>query len=323
MQDPQQTAAELRAAAQRLDSSAQSAGRGDNVRDELDDVRSSVALTAFRAFGPRPRSKRGEGGKWKLLDYLKAGLGQEFHREELSIIARIDDWARRLRELRVEHGYDVEHLDGDFYVLHSAQPDAAKADEWRTANRIRNLRGASVTQKIEKFLLANVGHKVRRDQLDYVAKGRKEATRRTRELRDEEGWPIVSHIDDPNLRPSEYMLLSADPLDRADPNQRHYPVGVRTKVFKRDGYRCQNCGRTRQDALGEGDTRFILECDHKVGVADPSNLTEQQKSDPDNLQTLCHHCHAQKTGGSQAQQRVRRRKRAGGRPATTRGTKKE
>lgn len=242
-----------------------------------------------------------------MLEELQARLGQPVNRVELSIIASIDDWARRLRELRVEHGYDIEYIDTDLYVLHSIEPNDVTAQEWELANSIRNLPGASVSAKLKKFFLANVGRVVRRDQLDYIAKTRKEATRRTRELRDEDGWPIISHIDDPALRPSEYMLISGDRADWADPHQRYYPVEVRRAVFKRDGYRCRDCRRTREDALREGDTRFILECDHTIGVSDPSQLSDEQKTDLANLQTLCHRCHARKTGSFQRDQRDRRR----------------
>jgi 5-methylcytosine-specific restriction endonuclease McrA len=103
------------------------------------------------------------------------------------------------------------------------------------------------------------------------------------------------------------MLLSADPADFGDPNQREYPAETRAAVFRRDSYRCTNCNRTREDALAAGDTRFFLEADHVVGVADPADMTAQQKADPNNLITLCHTCHAKKTGGFQKRQRARRR----------------
>lgn len=229
------------------------------------------------------------------------------HREELAIVAGIQAWARRIRELRLEHGYDIEHLADGSYVLHSDKADPVKAGEWRSAHRIRNLKGSSVEERVAALFRANVGRIVRRDQLDYVAKGKKEATRRARELRDERGWPIISHIDDPDLRPSEYMLLSADPDDFADPRQRYYPTKLREAVFKRDGYRCKECNRTRKEALSAGDTRFLLECDHVVGVADPAALTAAQLADESNFQTLCHRCHAKKTAAFQRSQRARRR----------------
>lgn len=304
--EPESAAQVVREAGARLLEVADEVEEGSAGRDEVAEAVAAARGAVVQAFGPKPKARKGEGGKWKMLARLKRDLDTPIHREELAAVAEIDEWARRVRELRVEDGYDVEYLGDDYYVLRSADPDAEKAEEWRVANEIRK-RKISVTAKLKAFFEANVGRVVRRDQLDYVANKKKEATRRTRELRDEKGWPILSHIDDPGLRPGEYMLLSADPKDFADPNQRQYPVEVRTAVFKRDGYRCQQCRRTREDALAAGDTRFILEADHKVGVAEPAEMSDEEKADIDNFTTLCHTCHAKKTGRFQREQRGRRR----------------
>ena len=64
---------------------------------------------------------------------------------------------------------------------------------------------------------------------------------------------------------------------------------VRLEVFRRDGYRCRQCGRPGR-----------LECDHVTPIdrgGDPWNL--------DNLQTLCggrNGCHAKKTAGENRRQ---------------------
>ena len=68
-------------------------------------------------------------------------------------------WARRIRELRVEHGYDIEYLDG-FYYLQKPEPDAERATSWQIANSIRR-RKDSARSKIDAFLTANVGTVVR------------------------------------------------------------------------------------------------------------------------------------------------------------------
>ena len=243
-----------------------------------------------------------------MLEHLKGRLGDEVHGEELSALGGIGEWARRLRELRVEYGYDIEHLGSGYYKLHSAEPDTESAERWRIANKTRNS-GGSAKARVDSYLRANVGRVVRRDQIDYVAKNVKEGTRRLRELRDEEGWPILSQIDEPSLRVGEYLLLSVDPADFKDPHQRYYPDAVRKAVFERDDYRCQDCGRNRDDALREGDIRFFLEVDHVVGVADPADLTDEERSNLDNLRTLCHRDHAKKTGAFQRRQRARRRRR--------------
>lgn len=293
-------AAELDSLRERID-----AGTAD--REQLDEIVAALRGAEISHFGPRPKSNRGDGGKWRMLAYLQKRIGAEVHGAELGAIAGIGEWARRLRELRVEHGYDIEHVGQSVYVLHAADPNAGRAAQWKLANSIRRS-GKSVKQKVGDFLRANVGRVVRRDQLDYVAGSAKEATRRLRELRDEEGWPIASRIDDPTLSTSEYVLVSDDPADFRDPNQRAYPDETRRAVFERDEYRCRECRRNRDEALKAGDTRFYLEVDHHVGVADPTALTDEQKADPSNLITLCHRDHAKKTGAFQKKQRKRRRK---------------
>ncbi len=60
---------------------------------------------------------------------------------------------------------------------------------------------------------------------------------------------------------------------------------VRFKVFKRDGYRCQICGRTQADGAK-------LVVDHIVPVAKGGT------SDMDNLQTLCFECNSGKSDRS-------------------------
>ena len=57
---------------------------------------------------------------------------------------------------------------------------------------------------------------------------------------------------------------------------------LRRKVFERDGFRCQKCGKAGR-----------LECDHRNPVRklkDPEQFWE-----PSHLQALCRSCHIQKT----------------------------
>jgi len=55
---------------------------------------------------------------------------------------------------------------------------------------------------------------------------------------------------------------------------------VRQKVFERDNYACQKCGRRDKD----------MECDHIIPIALGGDMWGM-----DNLQTLCHEHHADKT----------------------------
>lgn len=65
------------------------------------------------------------------------------------------------------------------------------------------------------------------------------------------------------------------------PGRQHIPKGLRHAVFKRDGYRCQECFRGREDGAK-------LEIDHIIPVAKGGT------NEIDNLQTLCMECNRNK-----------------------------
>ena len=63
---------------------------------------------------------------------------------------------------------------------------------------------------------------------------------------------------------------------------------IREQIFKRDKYICQECGIKTSF---EGPLEIRPECDHIIPIS--LGGAEFKKS---NLQTLCHDCHAKKTG---------------------------
>jgi 5-methylcytosine-specific restriction endonuclease McrA len=261
--------------------------------------------TQRRRFGPRSRARRGEGGRHKLLAFLKERVGEVVYGEELAAIAGIGEWARRIRELRVEHGYEITELGQSAYRLESVTPNEGEALRWRTLNGIRR-QGGSASKRLLAMFEAFVGEVITPEDIAYVGKI-PSAARRIRELRDEQGWPINSHIDERELRPGEYRLVSADPADRRDPRQRIYPEDLRERVFARDKYTCQICGRNREKALAAGDTRFYLEIHHKSAVAEELDaLPPEELNKEENLVTLCHADHIEATAELQERRRQQR-----------------
>jgi 5-methylcytosine-specific restriction endonuclease McrA len=299
------SAGELRDAADRLSVIADRMTSGEATRAELDQLLTDLRTIAIREFGPRRAARRGEGGKGKILDHLKRNVGEWVHGEELAAVSGIQEWARRTREWRTQEGYDIEE-DGGFYRLNSADPDEKLARRWRVANEIRRRRGGA-TSRLLAYLIANEGRVVTRDELDYVARI-KEGSRRVRELRDEQGWPIESHIDDPNMQPGQYRLASAAEEDRRDIRQRLYAENLRERVFERDNYTCQRCGRNRERAEKAEDPRFYLELHHKKAVAEELDaLSPEELNEEDNLITYCHRDHLEETARLQKRRRDERR----------------
>lgn len=296
----------LRQTAARLHDLADDADAGEDVRARLAEVIGSLRADVAREFGPRPRASRGKGAKHQILEYLLERPGQEVSGEELAAASGIQEWARRVRELRVEDGYRITELGGSRYRLESPEPDREAARQWKFANHVRRRQGGA-RDRILVYLKGNVGQTVTRDQIDYVGRIA-EGIRRVRELRDEYGWPIESNIDDPNLRPGEYRLVSAEEDDKRDLLQRLYPEDLRHRVFERDRFTCQDCGRDKKAAEAAGDTRFYLEVHHKVAIAeDLEAMPADERNLEENLVTLCHSCHRAETAKfHEARRRSRR-----------------
>lgn len=280
---------------------------GKGKREDIDLALAEAVGAQRQLFGPRARAKRGEGALHRLRSYFIDHVGEDVSGEELRFVSGIQEWARRVRELRDEHGYNITELGGSMYRLESTKPDEQRAADWQLANSIRRS-GGSAMSRIEKLFAAKVGEVVTRAQVDYVAEPAKEGSRRMRELRDEHGWPINSHIDEERLKPGEYRLVSADPADRRDRRQRRYEEDVREEVFARDSYTCRICGRNREKALVAGDTRFYLEIHHKSAVAEQLDaLSLAELNRPENLVTLCHADHLRET--TKLQERLRNMRR--------------
>jgi biotin operon repressor len=244
--------------------------------DELAELRAELLAIERAIVGPRHRAPAGHGARAKILDYLKSHLGQPVSGEQLREVSGIQEWARRVRELRVEYGYDVQE-GGGAYTLVSPDPDEKVAARWALANRIRRMPG-DARDRILEYFKANVGRVVTLAELHYVAKI-KEVPRRVRELRDEFGYRISSRHDRPELRPDQYVLETLDPIPAAE---RQIRPSVWKGVIERDGHRCVQCGAIP----GSG---VWLEVDHIDEKADGGS------DEPENLQTLCNRCHQRKT----------------------------
>ena len=238
----------------------------------------------------------------RILSYLRRYPQVVISGEELLVVAGIQEWARRLRELRTQFGWKIlsglavaqmseseDEEDGpDFptmkpsdYILVDVGQDLEAAHRWNRANSIRKQKGASVIEKIKAYLLENVGKEVTGEELRYVAGDKSEWARRVRELRTEHGWQVVTKSTGrPDLPVGIYVLASDRQLPAHD---RVITDRARRAVLVRDSYTCQVCGWNRSK-WDPSDPRH-LEVHHV------QHHVKGGSNEPENLRALCNICH--------------------------------
>lgn len=248
-------------------------------------------------------------GRKRILEYFRLHPRQVIEGDELFVVAGIDDWARRLRELRVEKGWpiysgvtfghlrehdpellaeieaqigvDTSSLGPERYVLVEDSPDQNAAKHWKL---LKTLRGSDLTvqDRILELLRKNIGQPISGEQLRYVAGDASEWARRVRELRTEQGWPVLTKMQGrPEIPVGSYVLAE----DKQSPtHDRKISDSIRIAVLQRDNFKCRHCGWSRGD-LQPDDPRKFLELHHVHEHAHGGLNTIE------NLVTLCnvHH----------------------------------
>jgi hypothetical protein len=236
----------------------------------------------------------------RILFYLRKYPHTAIPGDEFLVISGIQEWARRIRQLRVEFGWriitgvtakemneeedlgdaTVAGMRVDEYMLIDEVQDRDAAHRWNVANGIRRKK-ISVIDKILEFFQANIGKPITGEELRYVAGNKTEWARRVRELRTEHGWPVVTRsTGNPSLAIGVYVLEA----DRQSPeHDRKIPDPVRRAVLRRDDYHCTRCGWSHGE-WNRSDPRN-LELHHVKPHVMKGENTE------DNLITLCTVCH--------------------------------
>jgi len=142
----------------------------------------------------------------------------------------------------------------------------------------------SSREKIRQFLLANIGRVIESHELQEAADGAVQYSRRLRELREQEGWPILSHNDTKTLKPGQYLLREAPPQKEKVTFARGISAKLRAQVLDRNGFTCQMCGLTPGDIDPSTGRPVRLHIGH---IQDKSLGGKDELS---NLRTLCSTC---------------------------------
>jgi len=260
-----------------------------------------------------PKSEAGSARE-RIIAYLVRYPKRVIDGDELMVVSGIGEWARRVRELRVQFGWwiysgvtfrdmaedageahnageteslqsvlgvDPSRIKPDQYVLMRTEEDRTAAHRWNVLNDVRRKK-ISVSDKIIEYFRKNVGQEITGEELKYLAKDKKEWARRVRELRTEQGWPIVTkNSGREDLAIGVYVLEEDRQTYEHD---RAIPDAVRVAVLQRDGFKCVECGWSRA-MLSPDDPRKMLELHHKQHHKDKGQNTVE------NLVTLCnvHH----------------------------------
>lgn len=256
-------------------------------RTEVADAAAALRLAVVRVYGsiavPRPG-----GAQRAILEHLKSNLGEWIPGEELAAVSGIGEWARRIRELRVEQGYDIEE-ERRHYRLRQLEPDLGRRVRWETVTAVRESGGEPV-DRVRALLEQLVGEVVTVEELGRAARSR-DGARLARLLRAEEEMPIEMSGDADDLAPGEFRLVSTREAYLLPPSQSLFSEELRARVFGRDRHTCSACRRDRRTASPSPDHPFYLLVRHVTASADDlAELPIEQLANLALLETRCNTC---------------------------------
>lgn len=132
------------------------------------------------------------------------------------------------------------------------------------------------------YFLENIGKVLDSRDIQAASGGAVEWARRVRELRDEEGYQILSHKDRADLKPGQYLLETDH---RVPAFKREVSKETRAYVLERNGYTCQMCGLAAGDPDPFNPSRTVrLTMGHIVDKSKGGDDSRQ------NLRAICTNC---------------------------------
>lgn len=120
------------------------------------------------------------------------------------------------------------------------------------------------------------------DELRQVAGGITEWARRVRELRNEEGYRILTHNDRSDLKAGQYVLENPKPIPAFE---RAISKETRAYVLDRNGFTCQMCGAVAGEPHPYDPTRKT-----RLHLGHIRDKSQGGTDDASNLRALCSVC---------------------------------
>ena len=137
-------------------------------------------------------------------------------------------------------------------------------------------------QLILEYFLGNIGRILESKDIQNASGGAVEWARRVRELRNEDGYQILTHKDRASLKPNQYVL---ETIERLPALPRNISKETRAWVLERNGYTCQMCGVAAGDPDPLGGNRTVrLTMGHIIDKSKGGDDT------PQNLRAVCTNC---------------------------------
>lgn len=136
--------------------------------------------------------------------------------------------------------------------------------------------------QLRDYFLSHIGQVLGSDELRIAAGNITEWARRVRELRNEEGFRILTHNDRADLKPGQYLLETAKPEPAFE---RAISKETRAIVLDRNGFTCQMCG------AGAGEPHpFDPSRKTRLHLGHIIDKTMGGTDDPSNLRAVCSVC---------------------------------
>lgn len=137
-------------------------------------------------------------------------------------------------------------------------------------------------QFILDYFLDNLGTILESRDIQAASGGAVEWARRVRELRNEEGYQILSHKDRADLKPNQYLL---ETVKRIPAFKRNISKETRAWVLERNGYTCQMCGVAAGDPDSFGSDRTV-----RLTMGHIIDKSKGGDDSPQNLRAICTNC---------------------------------